>query len=89
MPPSLEFSETTAPARSSEGESASELNDATSDRCSGDRTHAWVGNPRCKRARIEVVAGISEAWMVQDVNSVHPQLKLALFPARDAKGFAQ
>ena len=80
-----------SPARCSllEGEPGRNLNDAAGDRCGGDLPHAWIGNPRCKRAWIEVVAGISETWMVQDVDSVHPQLQIALFPPRQTPSLGQ
>ena len=44
---------------------------------------------RRKRAWIEVVVGISEPWMVQDVDSIHPKLQLALLPPRQTPTLGQ
>src|SRR6266851_3671772 len=72
-----------------EGEPGRKLNDTAGNRGGGDRTHGWIGSVRSKNGRIEVVAGISEAWMVQDVDSIHPKLQFAFFPPRQPPSLAQ
>jgi len=51
------FQETLPDAPCLEGEPGRELNDPTGDRSARDPSHAWIGNTRCKRHRVEVVVG--------------------------------
>src|SRR5215472_16335533 len=76
-------------SRVSERKSGGELENAAGDRGRGDLTDAWVGNTGGKRGGIEIVAGISEARMAQDVESLHPKLQFALLPPRQAPTFGQ
>jgi len=53
----FQFQEILPDAPGLEGESGRKLNNSTGNRSARDRSHAWIGNTRCKRRRIEAVVG--------------------------------
>jgi hypothetical protein len=66
-PPSFRVSKSAVLARPSEGESGAELNDAAGNRGAADYSHTRSGP-----VRINGVARIFEAGMVQYIDSIHP-----------------
>ena len=85
----FQFQEILPDAPGLEGESGRKLNNSTGNRSARDPSHAWIGNTRCKRRRIEAVVGCVEARMVEKVGSIHSNLKFALFPPGDIETLGQ
>ena len=58
----------------SEPKPCGELEGSTGDRGARDPTDAWIRNTRGEGDRVEAVAGILEAWMVEEVGGIHSKL---------------
>ena len=65
----------------SEPKPCGELEGSTGDRGGRDPANAWIRNTRGEGDRVEAVAGILEAWMVEEVGGIHPKLQSPSFPA--------
>ena len=65
----------------SEPKPCGELEGSAGDRGARDPTNAWIRNTRGEGDRVEAVAGILEAWMVEEVGGIHPKLQSPSFPA--------
>ena len=61
----------------SERESTRQLNGSTGYRGSCDLTDAWVRSLAVQRGWIEIVAGICEARMIEEVDGIYPNLHFA------------
>jgi len=85
----FQFQEILPDAPRLERKSGRKLNNPTGNRSARDPSHAWIGNTRCKRLRVEVVVGFREARMVEKVGSIHSNLNFALFPPGDIETLGQ
>ena len=85
----FQFQEILPDAPRLERKSGRKLNNPTGNRSARDPSYAWIVNTICKLRRIEAVVGYIEARMVENVGSIHPNLKFALFPPGDTETLGQ
>jgi hypothetical protein len=85
----FQFQEILPEAPGLEGDSGRKLNNPTGNCSAVDPSYAWIGNTRIKRRRREAVVGWHETRMVENVGSIHSNLKFALFPPGDTETLGQ